>query len=137
MEESELTIEDEYGSTLLNAFALTHGDRNTSYGPFVEDYSRVSSVFSALCDGEPVEMDAAYALLFMVSMKLSRVAHALHTGMAYEEPQMVEDSIIDASGYLDGLWQVLNHPPEYDIEEWEDDPEEEELEDEEDWDDEE
>jgi hypothetical protein len=91
-------------------------------------------VFSALCDYEPVQMDAAYALLFMVSMKLSRVAHALHTGMAYEEPQMVEDSIIDASGYLDGLWQVLNHPVEYEVEEWEE-LEEEELE--EDWEDEE
>jgi len=134
MEESELTVEDEYGSTLLNAFALTHGDRNQSYGPFAEDYQRVSAVFSALCDYEPVQMDAAYALLFMVSMKLSRVAHALHTGMAYEEPQMVEDSIIDASGYLDGLWQVLNHPVAYEVEEWEE-LEEEELE--EDWEDEE
>jgi hypothetical protein len=132
--EEELTVEDEYGSTLLNAFALTHGDRNTSYGPFAEDYRRVSAVFSALCDNDPVEMDAAYALLFMVAMKLSRVAHALHTGMAYEEPQMVEDSIIDASGYLDGLWQVLNHPVE--DEEWEEDSEDD-LEDEEDWEDEE
>jgi hypothetical protein len=134
MQEEELTVEDEYGSTLLNAFALTHGDRNTSYGPFAEDYARVSSVFSALCDYQPVQMDAAYALLFMVSMKLSRVAHALHTGMAYEEPQMVEDSIIDASGYLDGLWQVLNQPVAYEVEEWEE-LEEEELE--EDWEDEE
>lgn len=132
MQEEELTVEDEYGSTLLNAFALTHGDRNTSYGPFAEDYARVSSVFSALCDHEPVQMDSAYALLFMVAMKLSRVAHALHTGMAYEEPQMVEDSIIDASGYLDGLWQVLNQPVAYEVEEWEEVEEEEE-----DWEDEE
>lgn len=127
MQEEELTVEDEYGSTLLNAFALTHGDRNTSYGPFSEDYQRVSAVFSALCDYEPVQMDASYALLFMVAMKLSRVAHALHTGMAWEDPKMVEDSIIDASGYLDGLWQVLNQPafiePE-DIEEWEEEEEE-------------
>ena len=131
-EQSELSVEDEYGSTLLNAFALTHGDRNTSYGSFTEDYARVSSVFSALCDFQPVQMDSAYALLFMVAMKLSRVAHALHTGMAYEEPQMVEDSIIDASGYLDGLWQVLNQPVSYEVEEWEEVEEEEE-----DWEDEE
>jgi hypothetical protein len=127
MQEEELTVDDEYGSTLLNAFALTHGDRNTSYGPFAEDYQRVSAVFSALCDYEPVTMDASYALLFMVAMKLSRVAHALHTGMAWEDPKIVEDSIIDASGYLDGLWQVLNQPafiePE-DIEEWEEEEEE-------------
>ena len=133
MQEEELTVEDDYGSTLLNAFALTHGDRNTSYGPFAEDYQRVSSVFSALCDYEPVQMDAAYALLFMVAMKLSRIAHGLHTGMAWEDPQMVEDSIIDASGYLDGLWQVLNQPSPVeldDIEEWEEEEEE-------DWEDEE
>jgi hypothetical protein len=128
MEEMELTVEDEYGSTLLNAFALTHGDRNTSYGSFAEDYRRVSGVFSALCDNEPVEMDAAYALLFMVTMKLSRVAHALHSGMAYEEPQMVEDSIIDASGYLDGLWQVLNQPAEFEDDDWEDELDDEEEE---------
>lgn len=130
-EESELSVEDEYGSTLLNAFALTHGDRNSSYGPFAEDYARVSAVFNALCDFQPVEMDAAYSLLFMVSMKLSRVAHALHTGLAYEEPQMVEDSITDASGYLDGLWQVLNQPVSYAVEEWEDEEDEEDWEDEE------
>ncbi len=117
--------DDGVGSILLNAFALTHGDRNNQYGPFVEDYQRVANVWNALCDGEPTVMCPEYALLFMTTMKLCRVAYGLHSGMAFENPAAVEDSITDATGYLDGLWKSLNtpdpvHEPD-DIDDWDDD----------------
>ena len=75
-------IEPDFESTLLNAFSLIHGSRNASYGPFAEDYQRVSNVFGALTDWQPVTMTAELALLFMVSMKISRCAFALSSGLA-------------------------------------------------------
>jgi hypothetical protein len=103
-------IEPDFESTLLNAFSLIHGSRNASYGPFAEDYQRVANVFGALTDWQPVLMNAETALLFMISMKISRIAFALSSGLAYSDPEMVKDSITDAAGYLDGLWITLNTP---------------------------
>jgi len=103
-------IEPDFESTLLNAFSLIHGSRNASYGPFAEDYQRVSNVFGALTDWQPVTMTAELALLFMISMKISRCGYALSSGLAYSDPEMVKDSITDAAGYLDGLWITLNTP---------------------------
>jgi hypothetical protein len=133
MNEELFEIDDDaVGSVLLNAFSLTHGDRNNQYGSFVEDYQRVANVWNALCDGEPPVMCPEYALLFMVCMKLCRVAYGLHTGLAFESPAMVEDSITDCAGYLDGLWKSLNTPDQVDetddddvepddIDDWDDD----------------
>jgi hypothetical protein len=121
-------IEPDFESTLLNAFSLIHGSRNASYGPFAEDYQRVANVFGALTDWQPVTMTAELALLFMISMKISRTAFALSSGLAYSDPEMVKDSITDAAGYLDGLWITLNTP--YSAETVEDSDEDEEDEDE-------
>lgn len=112
MHEADLEgfIEPDFESTLLNAFSLIHGSRNASYGPFAEDYQRVANVFGALTDWQPVTMTAELALLFMISMKISRTAFALTSGLAYSDPEMVKDSITDAAGYLDGLWITLNTP---------------------------
>jgi hypothetical protein len=45
--------------------------------------------------------------------------------MAFENPAVVEDSITDATGYLDGLWKSLNTPDAIvepdDIDDWDDD----------------
>lgn len=112
-------VEPDFESTLLNAFSLIHGSRNESYGPFAEDYQRVSNVFGALTDWRPVVMTAELALIFMISMKISRCAFAITSGHAYENPEMVKDSITDAAGYLDGLWITLNTP--YTVETTDDD----------------
>jgi hypothetical protein len=123
-EETETTA-PEYESTLLNAFALTNsqsGDRASSYGPFWEDYRRVAAVMSALHDGEAVDSCAEWSIMHMVCVKLSRIAHMLNSGAAYEDPSCVQDSITDACGYLDGLWATLNNPEPID----QDEPEEEE-----------
>jgi len=119
-------IEPDFESTLLNAFSLIHGSRNASYGPFAEDYQRVANVFGALTDWQPVQINAELALLFMVSMKISRTAFALCSGLAYSDPEMVKDSITDAAGYLDGLWITLNTPYSAEtVEDLEDDEDEE------------
>ena len=72
-------------------------------------------------------MTAELALLFMVAMKISRCAFALSSGLAYEDPEIIKDSITDAAGYLDGLWITLNTPYSVEpVEELEEDDEEDE-----------
>lgn len=120
-EDTEI-IAPEYESCLLNAFALTNsesGDRASAYGPFWEDYRRVSGIFNAMFPATDLDdgLTAEHAILMMVSVKLGRIAHALQTGAAYADPSCVQDSITDACGYLDGLWATLNNPePELELE---------------------
>lgn len=108
-------VAPEYESVLLNAFALVNseaGARAQLYGPFWEDYRRVAAIFNAMVPAEELDdgITAEQAILFMVAMKLGRVSYALASGIAYEEPETVKDSITDACGYLDGLWATLNNP---------------------------
>ena len=106
---------------LLDAFALTQGDRNASYGPFSEDYARVARTFRALTqseDDEPIVMDSAYGCLWMVCIKLGRLAYKMGTGNAYEEPSSVQDDLTDAAGYLRGVFECLHSPEYVDVAEW-------------------
>lgn len=108
-------IAPEYESCLLNAFALTNqeaGARATLYGPFWEDYRRVAGIFNALVPAGDLDdgMTAEHAILLMMSVKLGRLSFALETGIAYESPEAVKDTITDLCGYADGLWATLNNP---------------------------
>ena len=98
---------------LLDAFALTQGDRNESYGPFHEDYARVARTFRALTempDGEPMLMDSALGCLWMVLVKLGRATFKMQTGIAYDTPTCVQDDLTDAAGYLRGIFECLHNP---------------------------
>ena len=98
---------------LLDAFALTQGDRNESYGPFHEDYARVARTFRALTempDGEPMLMDSALGCLWMVLVKLGRCTYKMQTGIAYDTPSSVQDDLTDAAGYLRGMHDCLHNP---------------------------
>jgi hypothetical protein len=91
-------------SILLDAYALVHGDRNGTYGPPAQDYTRTAAIFAAVTG---YEMSVAEALLFMVAMKMSRIGY----GLEQEFPaEMLRDSITDAAGYLDCLWWSLVEP---------------------------
>lgn len=128
-------FEDGVPNILLDAFALTQGDRNASYGPFHEDYARVARTFRALTDneGEPMLIDSALSCIHMVIVKLGRCVYKMQTGMAYEHPESVQDDLTDAAGYLRGVFECLHQPENFlDLEEygWEEDEEDEEAEDE-------
>lgn len=95
-------------SVLLDAFSLVGGARNDTYGPPWEDYDRTVDLFNALT-GEA--LDTREGLLFMVCVKLSRIGHALEADLP---ASLWRDSITDAAGYLECLWQTLNRPDDDD-----------------------
>lgn len=106
--EPDENFDAEWPSILLDAFALVHGDRGRTYGPPWEDYARVTNQFNALW-GENV-VDANAGILYMICMKLGRIAHGLEQGFNAEQ---LKDSITDAAGYLDCLYGSLLNPPPY------------------------
>lgn len=86
---------------LLEAHRLVHGDRGETYGHPAEDYARTVALFNTLtgCD-----LTAEDGVLFMVCVKLSRLGFGLRNELP---PSKLRDSIVDAAGYLDCLWQTL------------------------------
>jgi hypothetical protein len=127
-DENPEQIDDGIPNILLDAFALTQGDRNASYGPFHEDYARVARTFRALTDndGEPMMMDSAAGCLWMVLVKLGRTVYKMQTGIAYENPVSVQDDLTDAAGYLRGMFDCFHNPEiilDFDEYEFDDDDE--------------
>ena len=107
----QVTDIDTEPSILLDAYALVHGDRNSSYGPPLQDYARTAAIFEAITC---VDLSVPEAILFMVAMKLSRIGYGLGEDFP---PEMLRDSITDAAGYLDCLWWVLNDTGDDDTDE--------------------
>jgi len=128
MEEPEVDeqFDAAWPSILLDAFALVHGDRGRSYGPPWEDYQRVTNQFNALWGANVLDVNAG--ILFMICMKLGRIAHGLEQGFGADQ---LQDSITDAAGYLDCLYGSLLNPAEWIVDFDDDDIDEEEWEEEE------
>jgi len=112
--EEELEVDEQFDaawpSILLDAFALVHGDRGRSYGPPWEDYQRVTNQFNALWGANVLDVNAG--ILFMICMKLGRIAHGLEQGFSADQ---LQDSITDAAGYLDCLFGSLLNPAPFTI----------------------
>ena len=76
---------------LKEADRIVHGPRNDSYGDPIDDYSKVVAIFRTLTG---VDLDPEEGALFMVAVKLARLAKNHDTGTAHR------DSLVDAAGYL-------------------------------------
>ena len=76
---------------LLEAYALITGPRQTAYSHPADDYARTVAIFKAITG---IELTTQQAILFMVAVKLSRLAHNLTQGNLHR------DSLVDAAGYL-------------------------------------
>lgn len=75
-------------SILLEAERLVHGDRNTSYGHPLQDFSRTAGIWSAIL-GIPVT--AEQVALCMIGVKISRLC----------QTPGHRDSIVDLAGYAE------------------------------------
>lgn len=70
---------------LEEALRITKGDRNASYGPPDQDFTRTAAIWSAL---KGVTFEAREVALFMIALKLSRETH-----------QRKRDNWVDIAGY--------------------------------------
>ncbi len=77
----QTTTED----VLEEALRITKGDRNASYGPPDQDFTRTAAIWSAL---KGVTFEAREVALFMIALKLSRETH-----------QRKRDNWVDIAGY--------------------------------------
>ncbi len=76
---------------LLEAYAITHGDRQATYGPPDQDFRRTADMWTALFghllrDGERFE--PAHVAQAMILLKMSRQMH-----------QQKRDNWVDVAGY--------------------------------------
>jgi hypothetical protein len=76
---------------LLEAHNLITGDRHNAYAHPLEDYTQTRDIFEALCG---VSLTVEQAILFMVSVKLSRLRTAMSEG------RWAHDTVVDTAGYI-------------------------------------
>ena len=76
---------------LKEADRIVHGPRNEAYGHPIDDYSRVVATFRLISG---VELTPEEGALFMVAVKLARLANNFEQGIVHR------DSLVDAAGYL-------------------------------------
>lgn len=105
----------QWDSPAHDAYMLVHGTgsdtRGGLYGPPWEDYSLTTDLYERITG---VELTAVEGILFMVSMKLSRLSYGLAQDFP---PELLRDSVVDAIGYLDCLYGAMVHAPKIEEEE--------------------
>jgi hypothetical protein len=82
---------------ISEAYNLITGQRQNDYDHPLEDYSRTVDIFRAITG---INLSAEEGIMFMVSMKLSRLANELNNELN------VPDNTRDAIGYLGWLNMV-------------------------------
>jgi hypothetical protein len=91
-------MENHKGAEVLaEALALITGDRQQSYSHPLDDYQRTVAIFKAVTG---IELTVEQGILFMIGVKLSRLAHELET------KQWNPENTRDAAGYLGCLQMV-------------------------------
>jgi hypothetical protein len=84
---------------LLEAHNLITGDRHNEYAHPLEDYTQTRDIFQAITG---VSLTVEQAILFMVSVKLSRLRTALDAG------RWAHDTVVDTAGYIGCLSMVYD-----------------------------
>jgi hypothetical protein len=84
---------------ISEAYNLITGDRQNDYDHPLDDYSRTVDIFRAITG---IVLTAEEGILFMVAMKLSRLANELDKHLD------VPDNTRDAIGYL-GCLNMVRH----------------------------
>jgi len=92
-----MTNETKGSEVLLEAHHLITGDRHNAYAHPLEDYTQTRDIFEALTG---IHMTVEEAILFMVSVKLSRLRTAMSEG------RWAHDTVVDTAGYIGCLSMV-------------------------------
>jgi len=85
---------------LQTADDLVHNDRAGRYSDPHDDYGRVVNIFRAITGHE---LTAEEGALFMVAVKLARLAHNQKRG------ELHLDSLVDAAGYLWCVGEIMDY----------------------------
>lgn len=89
----------EGADVLSDAYGLITGDRHKEYAHPLDDYTQTRDIFEALTG---IHLTVEQAILFMVSVKLSRLRTAIG------EDRWHRDNVVDAAGYLGCLSMVVH-----------------------------
>jgi hypothetical protein len=89
----------EGADVLSDAYSLITGDRHKEYAHPLDDYTQTRDIFEALTG---IHLTVEQAILFMVSVKLSRLRTAIG------ENRWHRDNVVDAAGYLGCLSMVVH-----------------------------
>lgn len=81
---------------LIQAYKLTTGERQNSYGPPDQDFARTAKIWSAILG---IEVEARQVAMCMIGLKLSRATWSKKT-----------DNPIDIAGYSRCLWICDGRP---------------------------
>jgi hypothetical protein len=92
-----MSHETKGAEVLLEAHNLITGDRHSAYAHPLEDYTQTRDIFEALTG---IRMSVEQAILFMVSVKLSRLRTAMSEG------RWAHDTVVDTAGYIGCLSMV-------------------------------
>lgn len=92
-----MTHQTKGAEVLLEAHHLITGDRHDAYSHPLEDYTQTRDIFYSLTG---IHMSVEQAILFMVSVKLSRLRTAL------DEGRWAHDTVVDTAGYIGCLSMV-------------------------------
>lgn len=85
-------------SVLVEAEGLVHGDRNASYGPPIEDFSRTAGMVTAMLAHKLKEpLTAEDVGLFMCCVKLSRQIN-----------KAKRDNLTDLAGYAECVQWIID-----------------------------
>lgn len=97
-----MSSETNGAEVLLEAYELITGDRHDQYAHPLEDYTQTRDIFEALTG---IHLTVEQAILFMVSVKLSRLRTTMTRGDWHH------DTVVDTAGYIgclamvkDALW---------------------------------
>lgn len=85
---------------LETANSLIHGDRAASYGHPLDDYECTAALWRAMLKrryGITIPLDAEFACLMMVAMKVSR-----------QSGNHKDDNLVDGAGYLGCIERIVN-----------------------------
>lgn len=95
-------------STSSEAAGLVFGDRGRRYSHPFDDYSSVLTIVEAIVPDNH-RGTVVGAVMHMIAVKLARIRYGLECDFP---PDVLRDSIVDTSGYLDCLFGVLERMSE-------------------------
>ena len=100
----------QWKSVAAESANLVFGARGRVYSHPYDDYSTVLDVLLAICPEDLLGDTVAGAIFQMIAVKFARLKFGLEQGFT---PDVLRDHFVDACGYIDCLWAVIEREFDY------------------------